>query len=214
MNPKGGRKLDCKKHMELMQVQEEKRQPELLEMSSLEHARVCKECASLSLVMQQIEEGLRHLPQSRAPRDFTGQLLNRLPEQRKPAKWLPRVRVLGATAALVLLLGSPLYLLTENTRPYVESSDTRAQVQIAGTYVYVPAGTVVKGDLRVYNAELKVAGRVEGTVYLISSGLSVEPDGQVVGSVKMLPQSWMERLRFGLVQVSHEVRSYVKGAWR
>lgn len=214
MNPRGGQKLDCKKYYEILVMQESKGISELRDKAFLEHAKSCPACASLGREFQQIDQGLRSLADVSAPIDFTEQLLKKLPKRKKPILWLPRMRVVGATAALVLLLGSPLYLLTENPKPYVESSDARAQVQIVDATVHVPAGTVVRGDLRVYNAELRVAGRVEGTVYLVSSGLSVEQDGQVVGSVKMLPQSWMERLRFGILQVSQEVRSYVKGAWR
>lgn len=167
-----------------------------------------------SLKHELLEEGLSSLPDVPAPAGFTAALLSRLP--RGPARQtrFQRWRTFGATAALMLLLGSPLYILTAGARPMVESTDPQAGIELEGRTVTLRAGEVLRGDLRVYNAELRVQGRIEGAVYLAASTLSIDPPGEVVGEVRVLPQSWLMRLRFGLVEMGLEVRSFVRGALR
>jgi len=161
-----------------------------------------------------LEEGLTSLPDMPAPVGFTAALLARLPRRAQRQKRFERWRTFGAAVALLLLLGSPLYVLTESGRPMVESTDPDVSIELQGSIVTVRAGEVLRGDLRVYNAELRVQGRIEGTVYLAASNLAVEPPGEVVGEVRVLPHAWLTRLRFGLVQMGLEVRSYVRGALR
>lgn len=163
---------------------------------------------------EQLEEGLTSLPDIPAPIGFTAALLTRLPQAHKRQAPFQRWRTAGAVAALLLLLGSPLYVLTDGARPMVESTDPHAAIELQGNSVTVRVGEVLRGDLRVYNAELRVQGRIEGTVYLAASNLVIEPLGEVVGEVRVLPHSWLTRLRFGLVQMGLEVRSYVRGALR
>jgi len=164
--------------------------------------------------IEQLEDGLSALPDVPAPAGFTAALLSRLPLPSRRQVRLYKWRTAGAIAAMLLLLGSPLYVLTESARPAIESTDPNAQIELKGSTVIVPAGEVVHGDLRVYNARLRVQGRIEGTVYLAASDLKIEPPGEVVGQVRVLPHSWLARLRFGLVQMGLEVRSYVRGALR
>jgi len=165
-------------------------------------------------IHEQLEEGLGSLPDIPAPEGFTAAILARLPrEAERRASWR-KWRTAGAVAALMLLLGSPLYVLTDGARPMFESTDPHVSIQLRGGVVTLPAGEVLRGDLRVYNAELRVAGRIEGAVYLAASKLAIKPLGEVVGEVHVLPQSWLTRLRQGLVQMGMEVRSYVRGALR
>jgi len=161
-----------------------------------------------------LEEGLTSLPDIPAPAGFTAALLARLPRRSPRQARFERWRTFGAVAALLLLLGSPLYILTESGRPMVESTDPDVNIELRGSVVTVGAGEVLQGDLRVYNAKLRVQGRIEGTVYLAASNLAIEPPGEVVGEVRVLPHAWLTRLRFGLVQMGLEVRSYVRGALR
>lgn len=161
-----------------------------------------------------LEEGLTSLPDVPAPVGFTDALLARLPQHSPRQSLFERWRLFGAVAALLLLLGSPLYILTESGRPMVESTDPDAKFELKGSVVTVGTGEVLRGDLRVYNAELRVQGRIEGTVYLAASNLAITPPGEVAGEVRVLPHAWLTRLRFGLVQMGLEVRSYVRGALR
>ncbi|MBT9176163.1 MAG: Anti-sigma-W factor RsiW [Firmicutes bacterium] len=123
---------------------------------------------------EQLEEGLGSLPDIPAPVGFTASLLARLPRLSERKTRFHRWRTALAVAALLLLLGSPLYGLTDSARPMVESTDLHAGIELVGNTVTVKAGEVLRGDLRVYNTELRVQGRIEGTVYLAASNLSIE----------------------------------------
>lgn len=180
------------------------------------HLEGCKDCRSYLNDSLQLEETLRNLPSLSAPENFTSDLLAKLPKQRRktvPSEYLsPRIRALGATAALAVLLGSPLYMLVESPRPTVKSTDLNAQFYIVENTVFLPEGAVVRGDITVYNAKLLLAGRVEGTILLMSSDLTTESTGCITGTVQSGTWSWFERLKFGLDQIRQDAKSYVKGA--
>jgi len=176
----------------------------------------CASCAEYKQELECLQDALCCLSGIKAPPGFTEDLLAKLPKKATktlPQQYLsPRIRFFGATAALMLLLGSPLYMLVEAPRPVVESTDNKAQFHIVDNTVIIPEGTVVSGDIRVFNGHLKIAGQVRGSVHLVSSGYSLEDGGAVAGRVEIATWSWLEKLRFGLDQIRHDVRSYVKGA--
>lgn len=210
--------MDCHKYRALIELQLESCLSEVQLLELERHLNVCLCCRQYSAELSRLEKDLRDSPQMRAPHGFTEALLKRLPQSvKKPFIYSylnPRIRAVGAAAALVLLLGSPLYVLVESPRPIVESSDLSAQFTIVNSTIIVPEGAVISGDIRVYHANLIIRGTVSGSVHLVSSGYSLESSGSVRGSVDVVNLSWFERLKFGLVQIRQDAKSYVRGAWK
>lgn len=211
--------MDCSKYRALIEVQLESGLPEVQSLELERHLHVCLCCRRYRADLLCLEEALKGCPQVVAPLGFTEAVLEKLPKNSKKAipyyAYLsPRIRAVGATAALVLLLGSPLYVLVESQRPIVESSDLKAEFTIVGSTVIVPEGATISGDIRVYHGHLQIAGTVEGSVHLVSSGYTLQTSGKVEGSVDIVNWSWLERLKFGLIQIRQDAKSYVKGAWK
>ena len=210
--------MDCSKYRVLIEVQLESGLTEVQLLELERHLQLCLCCRQYSAELSRLEEVLKDCPQMKAPNGFTEALLKKLPKNRKTIPYYsylsPRIRAVGATAAVVLLLGSSLYVLLETPRPIVESSDLKAQFTIIDSMIVVPEGAVISGDIRVYHGHLKIAGTVDGSVHLVSSDYTLESSGTVVGSVDTINWSWLERLKFGLVQIRQDAKSYVRGAWK
>ncbi|MBS3949075.1 MAG: hypothetical protein KGZ53_00170 [Peptococcaceae bacterium] len=211
--------MDCRKYRVLIEVHLESGLPKVPLLELEHHLNVCLCCRRYRDELSRLEEALQDCPQVRAPHGFTEALLKKLPKNYAKAmprySYLsPRIRVVGAVAALVLLLGSPLYILVESPRPIVESSDLNAQFTIIDSTIIVPEGAIISGDIRVYHGHLKILGTVDGNVHLVSSGYTLESSGTVAGSVDVVKSSWLERLKFGIDQIRQDAKSYVRGAWK
>lgn len=211
--------MDCRKYRLLIAVQLESGLPEVQLLELERHLQVCLGCRQYRVELASLEEVLKDCSEMKAPQGFTEALMERLPKNRKKAipyySYLsPRIRAIGATAALVLLLGSPLYVLVESPRPIVESSDLQAQFTINDSTIIVPEGDVISGDIRVYHGHLQISGTINGSVHLVSSRYTLESSGKVIGNIDIINWSWLERLKFGLVQIRQDAKSYVRGAWK
>lgn len=210
--------MECSKYRMLIEAQLESGLAEIQLLELERHLHICLCCRQYRAELSSLEEALKDCPQLRTPHGFTEALMKKLPKTKKAIPYYsylsPRIRAFGATAAVVLLLGSPLYVLVESPRPIVESSDLKAQFTIIDSTIVVPEGAVISGDIRVYHGHLRVAGTVDGSVQLVSSHYTLESSGKVVGSVDIVNWSWLERLKFGLVQIRQDAKSYVRGAWK
>jgi len=213
-NPKGVRDMDCSKYRQLALEQDTTALPRGLVAAMNEHACSCAPCQGYVAQLREIEQGLKCITSVKAPADFTRSLIKCLPTtERFSNSWLPW-RAVGVAAIMLLFFGFPTYILVEHPQPFVESTDARAAVHIVGQSVIVPEDVVVSGDLRVYHASLRVLGRVDGNIYLISSEHTLGEQGRVQGQVVRQTHLPWDKFVFGFRNISQELRSYLRGAWR
>jgi len=205
--------MDCEQYRQLALIEtgdlsEEQRQ------SIESHLEACLACAHYAKDMYRIEQGLRCLPSVVAPDDFAANVLRCIPSWQVLRRVWSQWRVAGVAVAVLLFFGFPTYMLVEHPMPFVEFQDGSARVEIVGQTVVVPENVVLKGDLTVYHASLKVLGRVGGNVYLVSSGYSLGRQGHIEGRIVVKEHSPWDKVVFGFRNISQEMRSYIRGAWR
>jgi anti-sigma factor RsiW len=208
--------MTCQDFLQCMEdLLDSRNAPTLMRRDADEHLAKCSECRALYEQHLAVERQLRSLPKIPAPADLTGKVLRQVSVCvpiviARPVAWW---RMLGVAAALIILLGSPLYMLAQPSRPYVSCADPDARFEIVGNRVVVPLDVHIAGDLKVVNGHLTVLGTVEGQITLIRSALVAGPEASVRG-VETVNWSWYESLIFGLTQMREDVRSFVRGAWR
>lgn len=213
-NPKGVKNVDCSKYRQLALEQDTTPLPKATIAAMKEHAHLCVPCHGYAAQLREIEQGLKCLAIVKAPADFTRTLVKCLPSTEQGSTAWSLWRAVGVAAIILLFFGFPTYMLLEHPQPFVESNDARAPVHIVGQNVIVPEDVVVNGDLRVYHASLRVLGRVEGNVYLISSEHSLGEEGRVRGQIVRQTHLPWDKVVFGFRNISQELRSYLRGAWR
>ncbi|MDP3058086.1 MAG: polymer-forming cytoskeletal protein, partial [bacterium] len=125
-----------------------------------------------------------------------------------------RVRSLGLAAALIILIGGPMYVLIEHPKPYIECGSVSGNLIIDGREVSVPKGVVVHGDLRVYNVDLRVLGVVEGSIIMARSKVTIEPIAHIYGKIETVSWPWTERLKLSITQMQGDMRSLVREVWK
>jgi len=205
--------MDCELYRQLALVETEALSEEQ-QLNIAGHLETCLDCAAYVKEMNQIEGGLRNLSSVAAPDDFAANVLRCIPSWQVVRKVWSQWRVAGVAVAVLLFFGFPTYMLVEHPMPFVEFQDGSAKVEIVGQTVLVPENVVLKGDLTVYHASLKVLGRVGGNVYLVSSGYSLGRQGQIDGRIVVKEHSPWDKVVYGFRNISQEVRSYIRGAWR
>jgi len=213
-NPKGVKNVDCSKYRQLALEQDTTPLPRAMSAAMNEHARLCMPCQGYTAQLRELEQGLKCLAMVKAPADFTRSIVKCLPSDEQDGKGWSLWRAVGVAAIILLFFGFPTYMLVERPQPFVESTDASAAVRIVGQTVIVPQDVVVSGDLRVYHASLRVLGRVEGNVYLVSSEYTVGEQGSVQGQVVRKTHLPWDKFVFGFRNISQELRSYLRGAWR
>jgi len=213
-NPKGVRNMDCSKYRQFACEPDTTSLPKATIDAMKEHAHLCAPCQDYAAQIREIEQGLKCLALVKAPADFTRTLVKCLPATGQGSTAWSLWRMVGVAAIILLFFGFPTYMLLEHPQTFVESNDVRAAVRIVGQNVIVPEDVVVKGDLRVYHASLRVLGRVDGNVYLVSSEHSLGESGRVRGQIVRLTHLPWDKVVFGFRNISQELRSYLRGAWR
>jgi len=206
--------MDCSKYRQFACEPDTTSLPKATLAAMKEHSQLCVPCQSYVAQLWEIEQGLKCLAMVKAPADFTRTLVKCLPTTEQGSTAWSLWRTVGVAAIILLFFGFPTYMLLEHPQTFVESNDVRAAVRIVGQSVIVPEDVVVKGDLRVYHASLWVLGRVEGNVYLVSSEHSLGDKGQVRGQIVRQTHLPWDKVVFGFRNISQELRSYLRGAWR
>ncbi|MDF1511397.1 anti-sigma factor [Robertmurraya sp. DFI.2.37] len=164
---------------------------------SIEHERELKEhllkCPECQKHFHELEKSLalvKSIAHVTTPDDFTLNVMNRLPKEKKKVgfqRWLRHHPLLTAASLfLVLMVGS---LFSSWNTGHDLSVSKQPNLIVKNDTVIVPEGEVVKGDVVVRNGSLRIDGQIDGNVTVIN-GTVINGDkylasaGDVTGEIK------------------------------
>ncbi|HLS36388.1 MAG TPA: zf-HC2 domain-containing protein [Bacillota bacterium] len=171
-----------------------------------EHLETCKSCQTH---FQQLNETLtlvQSTPKMNAPDNFTANVMDKLPEEKKHMKyrrWFSKHPYLPAVAVVLFFFVASLFSgWGKGTELVVSKKD---DLIIEGDTVIVPEDIVVSGDLFIKNGNLKVIGQIEGDVTLVNGELLSENEmtasiDNISGELKQIDRAlkwaWYEVNKF------------------
>ncbi|MUK89325.1 anti-sigma factor [Ornithinibacillus sp. L9] len=136
------------------------------------HLEDCEACQKHFHELKRSITLLKSVEQVKAPENFTKQVMQNLPTEKKHKKyvrWFKMHPVVTAAAIFFVLMFSGLFTAWEQDSQLTVSK--QEDIIIKGDTVIVPEGVTVEGDLVVKNGNLKIEGTVEGDVTLINGKL-------------------------------------------
>ena len=136
------------------------------------HLEQCSDCQKHFHELKRTISWIKNAEPVMAPVDFTQQVMQKLPTEKKHVKymrWFKMHPVITAAAIFfILMLSGAFSAWQQDSKLTVSKQD---DLIIQGDTVIVPEGVTVDGDLVVKNGNLKIEGTVDGNVTLINGKL-------------------------------------------
>jgi len=142
------------------------------------HLEGCCDCQKHFHELKRTVTLIQSTEDIQAPANFTQNVMNQLPTERKHVKYLRWFKMHPALTAaaifFILMFGGVFSAWNQDTKLTVSKQE---DLIIEGDAVIVPEDVIVDGDLVVKNGNLKVEGTVEGDVTLINGKLIRDEEG-------------------------------------
>lgn len=154
------------------------------EMELKKHLKQCSDCQKHFYELEKSIVLVKSIAHIAAPDNFTNNVMNRLPKEKKKVgvqRWFRHHPLLTAASLfLVLMMGS--VFSTWNT-DHDLSVSKQPNLVVQNDTVIVPEGEVVKGDVVVRNGSIRIEGEVEGNVTVINGERYMASAGNVTGEI-------------------------------
>ncbi len=158
--------------------------PENLEELKL-HLQGCSECQVLFQELKRTIALVQSTSHIQAPANFTQNVMARLPKEKKNVgvkRWFRQHPMLAAASLFLLLMGGSFISSWNSNHEFTFSKDPNLVVE--NNTVIVPEGRTVNGDIIVKNGDLKIEGKVQGSVTVINGEKYLASAGQVTGEIE------------------------------
>ncbi|OYD56318.1 hypothetical protein CGZ90_18390 [Fictibacillus aquaticus] len=150
------------------------------------HLNECGVCRSeyeaVSFLIEELQSS-----DIKAPVGFTAAVMSSLPHQKRKfhlQTWMKRHPLLTAAAVFVLFMAASVTALFNQQDIAVIKGEGNVVINEKDNTVTVPKGEVIKGDLVVENADVRIEGRVEGDVTVVKGNQYLASAGEVTGDSK------------------------------
>lgn len=167
------------------------------------HLEECEKCQQHFHELKRTLTLIRSTEHVSAPTNFTANVMNNLPAEKKSVKykrWFRAHPMLTAAAIFFVFMMSGIFSAWNQGSELVVSKQDN--LVIKGDTVIVPEDVTVEGDLIVKNGNLVVRGTIDGNVTLVNGKLIEEPIqgeglmasvGEVNGELEHIDQifEWM-----------------------
>ncbi|MRG88357.1 zf-HC2 domain-containing protein [Salinibacillus xinjiangensis] len=159
-----------------------------------DHLMKCEVCQLHFHELKRTETLLESPPHVQVSPNFTEQVMNKLPKEKKSIsykKWLKGHPIFTAAAIFfILMLTSAFSLWSQDGQLTVSKQQG---IVIEDDTVIIPEGKVVTGDLVVKNGDVIVEGKIEGDLVLINGNLIssnglLASAGEVTGQIEQVNQ--------------------------
>lgn len=157
------------------------------------HLQECKECYEQFHEMEKAIALVQSTSHISAPKDFTQNVMNRLPKEKKTVGWKRWINthpmLVAAAIFFILMTGSLFGGWQEDKFAFTNQPN----LVVENNTVIVPSGEVVDGDVVVKNGNLRVEGEVRGNVTVINGEVIhgenyLASAGQVTGEIEEINQ--------------------------
>lgn len=188
------------------------------EMILRNHLKSCKECETLFNEYKKTIAVVKGTSRMHAPPNFTANVMNSLPKEKKQVgmqRWLRNHPLIAAASLFLVLMTVSLFSTWNHEREFSVSKQENLVVQ--NDTVIVPEGEVVKGDVIVRNGTLKIEGEVQGDVTVINGDVTdvngekyLASAGHVTGQIDEVNQlfDWiwyhMKKTAYDVIDIFNE----------
>lgn len=175
------------------------------EMVLREHLLSCKECETIFNELKKTIAFVKSTSSIKAPANFTVDVMNRLPKEKKKVgiqRWLKNHPLLAAASLFFVLMMGSLFSTWNQDREF--SVSKQKNLIIKNDTVIVPKGEVVKGNVIVRNGKLKIEGEVQGDVTVINGKEYMASAGHVTGQIQEVNEVF-DWIWYYIKKTAHEV---------
>lgn len=181
------------------------------------HLENCEACQKHFHELKRTITLIQSTEQIKAPANFTANVMENLPTERKRYKyrrWFKAHPILTAAAIFFIFMFSGMFSLWNQDNQL--SVSKQENLIIKGDTVIVPADETVKGDLVVKNGDLIINGTIDGNVTIINGELIEEPIegeglmasvGEINGEIKHVDQMF-EWIWYSLKELFQSIFSF------
>ncbi len=137
------------------------------------HLMKCEDCIQHYRELSSVQTLLTEAPAISQQASLKDAILEQLPKESKPKKFMKAVKehpfITACAIFLVTLLTSAMIEFQSGDDIFVSNYEG---VQVEGDRVIIPEGKVIHGDLTIENAIVDVRGQINGNLTLVNSELS------------------------------------------
>ncbi|MDQ0216686.1 anti-sigma factor RsiW [Oikeobacillus pervagus] len=151
----------------------------------IEHLETCEDCKQHYYELKKTATLVRSISHIQAPKDFTDNVLARLPKEKKKIgfqRWFQQHPFLTAASLFLILMMGSFFTTWKQDQQLAFTHNPNLVVD--GNTVVVPEGEVVKGDLEVRNGNVRVEGEVQGDLTVINGEKYMASAGKVTGDIE------------------------------
>ncbi|TFD94304.1 anti-sigma factor [Jeotgalibacillus sp. R-1-5s-1] len=155
------------------------------------HLQQCEACKTHFHELKKTIALVQSTSHIQAPSDFTANVMNRLPKEKKKAgmnRWFQRHPLFVAAAVFFVLMSGSLFATWGGDNEFAFTPSEKVVVE--GSTVVIPEGETVEGDFTVRNGDLRVEGEVTGNVTVINGEQYTAGAGTVTGEIEEIDQAF------------------------
>ncbi|KYC88486.1 MULTISPECIES: anti-sigma factor family protein [Heyndrickxia] len=175
-----------------------------------EHLQTCADCTRHFQELKKTTALIKSTPLICASSDFTAKVMAKLPKEKRKVgikRWVTNHPFLAAASLFIILMGGSILSMWNNNQEF--SFTKKPNLQVENHTVIVPKGETVKGDLLVKNGDLRIEGKVDGSVTVINGEKYMASAGRVTGDIKEINEMF-DWLWFQIKIGAEEIVSFFK----
>ncbi|WP_096438260.1 anti-sigma factor family protein [Alteribacter populi] len=176
----------------------------LLEKKQFEqHIMTCRECENHLRELRKTIAIVQSASHIEAPSNFTANVMNKLPQEKKAQKWKTWMRkhpfMLAAAVFMLLFVTSVSSIWSGGSHITVQGQGN-FKIDEERNVVIIPQGETIEGDLLIKNGDIEVEGEVLGNITVINGENYLASAGHVAGEINEINQMmgwlWYETKSF------------------
>lgn len=180
-----------------------------------EHLQTCADCRRHFQELKKTTALIKSTPFISTSSDFTSKVMARLPKEKRKVgikRWVTHHPLIAAASLFIILMGGSILSMWNNNQEF--SFTKKPNLQVENHTVIVPKGETVKGDILVKNGDLRIEGKVDGSVTVINGDINGEKymasAGHVTGDIKEINEMF-DWLWFQIKNGGKEIVSFFNG---
>ncbi|MGG3575393.1 anti-sigma-W factor RsiW [Bacillus gobiensis] len=154
-----------------------------------EHLSTCKSCQQHFYELEKSIALVQSTSHVEAPAGFTANVMEHLPKEKRRVsvrRWFQTHPFIVAASFFLILMGTSIFSSYSNDQTF--SVSRQSNLIVENNNVIVPEGEVVKGDVVVKNGNIRIEGKVEGSVTVVNGEQYTASAGQVTGKITVIDE--------------------------
>ncbi|MBM7649512.1 anti-sigma factor RsiW [Bacillus ectoiniformans] len=154
------------------------------------HLDSCEGCSRHFFELKKTIALVQSASHIQAPVNFTSNVLNALPKERKKVgmeRWFRHHPFMTAAALFLFLMSAGFFSMWQQEDDHFAFTK-HSDLQVEDHTVVVPKGETINGDIVVKNGDIRIEGEVEGDVTVINGEKYMASAGKVTGEIEEIDE--------------------------